>query len=49
VRAGCEALGVPAAGLVEAAQVGEQAMHGGVEVDGLLGDLFAEGCEVVLG
>ena len=42
VGAGAKALAVPAAGCVEGPQVGEQAMHGGVQVDGLLGDVFAE-------
>jgi hypothetical protein len=43
VRAGAKALAVPAAGRVERPQVGQQAMHGRVQVDGLLGDVFAEG------
>ena len=43
VGAGAKALAVPAAGLVERPQVSEQAMHGGVQVDRLLGDVFAEG------
>ena len=42
VGAGAKALAVPAAGRVERPQVGEQAMHGGVQVDGSLGDVFAE-------
>ena len=42
VRAGAKALAVPAAGRVERPQVGEQSMHGGVQVDGLLGDVLAE-------
>ncbi|MBK7536402.1 MAG: hypothetical protein IPI49_13740 [Myxococcales bacterium] len=42
VRAGAKALAVPAAGRVERPQVSEQAMHGGVQVDGLLGDVLAE-------
>ena len=42
VRAGAKALAVPAAGRVERPQVGEQAMHGGVQVDGLLGNVFAQ-------
>ena len=42
VRAGAKALAVPAAGRVERPQVGEQAMHGSIQVDGLLGDVFAE-------
>ena len=35
-------MAVPAAGCVEGPQVGEQAMHGGVQVNGLLGNVFAE-------
>ena len=42
VGAGAKALTVPAAGSVEGPQVGEQAMHGGVQVDRLLGDVFAQ-------
>jgi hypothetical protein len=42
VSAGGEALGQPAARFIEAPQVGEQAVHGGIEVHGLLGDLLTE-------
>ena len=43
VGSGAKALAVPAAGRVECSQVGEQTVHGGVQVDRLLGDVFAEG------
>ena len=49
VRAGAKALAVPAAGRVKGPQVAEQAMHGGVQVDGLLGDVFAEGLNLLDG
>jgi hypothetical protein len=49
MRARGKALGGPAAGFVEAARVCEQAVHGGVEVDRLFGDLFTEGGEVLPG
>ncbi|MBK7539050.1 MAG: hypothetical protein IPI49_27530 [Myxococcales bacterium] len=42
VGAGAKALAVPAAGRVERPQVGEQTVHSGVQVDRLLGDVFAQ-------
>ena len=37
---------MPAASFVEAPQIGEQTMHGGVEMNCLLGDLFTEGIQL---
>ena len=49
VGAGAKALAVPAAGRVERPQVSEQAMHGGVQVNGLLGDVFAKSLDFLDG